>query len=208
MARYNDAVCRLCRREKQKLYLKGERCFTEKCGVLRREYAPGQHGQSRKKPSEYGIQLREKQKARRFYGVLERQFEHYFELASKMPGQTGENLLSLLERRLDNVVYRIGLACSRAEARQLVSHGHFLVNGRTVNIPSFIVRPGMTVALKQKSRALDKFRRIMETNESRPIPKWLDINRENCQASVVAVPARDDIDLPVEEQRIVELYSK
>lgn len=208
MARYSDAVCRYCRREKQKLFLKGDRCYTDKCGVGRREYAPGQHGQGRKKPSEYGIQLREKQKARRYYGVLEGQFEHYFVMAEKMKGQTGENLLSLLERRLDNVVYRMGFAMSRPEARQLVKHGHFTINGRRADIPSILVKPGMRIELKQKSRSLDKFKAVQEANASRPAPKWLDLDRENGRATVTAVPTREDIDLPVEEQRIVELYSK
>ena len=210
MARYTEAVCRQCRREKQKLFLKGDRCYTEKCAVApgRRDYPPGQHGQGRKKLSEYGLQLREKQKARRYYGVLESQFARYFEMATKMKGQMGENLLSLLERRLDNVVYRMGFAMSRKEARQLVNHGHFTVNGRRVDIPSFLVRPGMTVALKQKSRSLDKLVAVMDANASRPVPKWLDVNRENAQAQVVALPTREDIDFPVEEQRIVELYSK
>ncbi len=208
MARYTEAVCRLCRREGQKLFLKGDRCFTEKCGVSRREYAPGQHGQGRKKTSEYGLQLREKQKARRYYGVLESQFEHYFELAVKMKGQTGDNLLSLLERRLDNVIYRLGFAMSRPEARQLVTHGHFTVNGHRVDIPSFLVRPGMVIALKQKSRGIDKFKNVIEANASRPAPQWLDLNRENSQASVINLPTREDIDLPIEEHLIVELYSK
>lgn len=208
MARYCDAVCRHCRREKQKLFLKGDRCFTDKCGVTRREYAPGQHGQGRKKLSEYGIQLREKQKARHYYGVLESQFEHYFEMATKIKGQTGENLLSLLERRLDNTVYRLGFAMSRPEARQLVRHGHFTLNGRRADIPSLLVKPGMVIALKQKSRGLDKFKSVIDANASRPTPKWLELDRENCRATVVAVPTREDIDLPVEEQRIVELYSK
>ena len=208
MARYTGAVCKLCRREGQKLFLKGDRCYTDKCGVTRREYPPGQHGQGRKKPSEYGIQLREKQKARRYYGVLEGQFEHYFELAEKMKGQTGENLLSLLERRLDNVVYRCGFAMSRPEARQLVGHGHFTINGRRADIPSMLVKPGMIVELKQKSRSLDKFKQVLEANAGRPGPKWLELDRENGRAAVVALPERDDIDLPVEEQRIVELYSK
>ena len=208
MARYSEAVCRYCRREKQKLFLKGDRCYTEKCGVGRREYPPGQHGQGRKKPSEYGIQLREKQKARRYYGVLEGQFEHYFVLAEKMKGQTGENLLSLLERRLDNVVYRLGFAMSRPEARQLVGHGHFTINGRRADIPSMLVKPGMKIELKQKSRSLDKFKAVIEANAGRPAPKWLELDRENGRASVVALPTREDIDLPIEEQRIVELYSK
>ncbi|MDR1735630.1 MAG: 30S ribosomal protein S4 [Oscillospiraceae bacterium] len=208
MARYRDAVCRHCRREKQKLFLKGDRCYTDKCALSRREYAPGQHGQSRKKLSEYGMQLREKQKARRYYGVLEGQFEHYFDMATKIKGQTGENLLSLLERRLDNVVYRLGFAMSRPEARQLVSHGHFTVNGRRADIPSMLMKPGMVIKLKQKSRALDKFKTVIEANASRPVPGWLELDRENSIAKVIAVPAREDIDLPVEEQRIVELYSK
>jgi small subunit ribosomal protein S4 len=208
MARYTEAVCRHCRREKQKLFLKGDRCYGPKCAMNTRAYAPGMHGQSRKKLSEYGMQLREKQKARRFYGVLENQFEHYFDLATKIKGQTGENLLSLLERRLDNVVYRLGFAMSRPEARQLVSHRHFTVNGRIVNIPSFLVKPGDVIALKTASRSSSKLKGNIEANASRPAPKWLDLARENYQATVVALPARDDIDLPVEEQRIVELYSK
>ena len=210
MARYTEAVCRYCRREKQKLFLKGDRCYTGKCSVAIREYPPGQHGQGqgRRKLSEYAMQLREKQKVRRHYGVLEVQFAHYFDLATKMKGQAGENLLSLLERRLDNVVYRMGLAMSRPEARQLVSHGHFTVDGRRVDIPSFLVSPGMIVALKQKNRSLDKFKAAVEANSTRPVPKWLDMDFENCQAKIIAFPQRDDIDLPIEENRIVELYSK
>jgi len=208
MARYTQSVCRQCRRENQKLFLKGDRCYSEKCGVGRRAYAPGQHGQSRKKLSEYGIQLREKQKARRYYGVLESQFKKYFEMATAMTGQTGENLLSLLERRLDNVVYRMGYAMSRPEARQMVNHGHFTVNGKRVNIPSFLTKPGMVIALKQKSRGLDKFKTIMEVNATRPVPNWMTLDRDTCQAEITALPMRDDIDLPIEEQMIVELYSK
>ena len=209
MARYTGAVCRLCRREGQKLFLKGERCYTGKCAVSRRAYAPGQHGQARnKKASEYGRQLRTKQYARRYYGVLEGQFHHYFEMAEKMPGVTGENLLRLLESRLDNVVYRLGFASSRAEARQLVAHGHFTVNGRRVNIPSFLVKVGQVVAVCEKSRQLDKMKTIIEANGSRPIPKWLDLNRDSLEAKVVAMPEREDIDLPIEETLIVELYSK
>ena len=209
MARYTGPVCRLCRREGQKLFLKGERCYTGKCAVSRRAYAPGQHGQARnKKASEYGRQLRTKQYARRYYGVLEGQFHHYFEMAEKMPGVTGENLLRLLESRLDNVVYRLGFASSRAEARQLVAHGHFTVNGRRVNIPSFLVKVGQVVAVCEKSRQLDKMKTIIETNGSRPIPKWLDLNRDSLEAKVVAMPEREDIDLPIEETLIVELYSK
>ncbi len=208
MARYTGAVCRLCRREGQKLFLKGERCYSKKCAVDRRTYAPGQHGQGRKKVSEYGRQLRTKQYARRYYGVLEGQFRHYFEMAEKMPGVTGENLLRLLESRLDNVIYRLGLASSRAEARQLVLHGHYTVNGRKVNIPSFLTKVGQVIAVKDGSRQKEKLKAIVEANSSRPIPKWLELNRETLEAKVVAVPNREDIDLPIEETLIVELYSK
>ena len=209
MARYTGAVCKLCRREGQKLFLKGERCYTGKCAIDRRSYAPGQHGPARmKKSSEYGKQLRTKQFAKRYYGVLESQFRHYFELAQKMNGAAGENLLTLLESRLDNVVYRMGLASSRAEARQLVGHKHFSVNGRTVNIPSFLVKPGMVIALREGSRSLDKMKAIVEANGSRPVPKWLDMDKANLEAKVVALAKREDIDLPIEETLIVELYSK
>ncbi len=208
MARYTDAVCRLCRREGQKLFLKGDRCYTDKCALQRRAYAPGQHGQGRKKASEYGLQLREKQKAKRYYGVLESQFRGYFEMASKRTGKTGENLLSILETRLDNVVYRLGFAMSRAEARQLVRHGHFTVDGRKVNIPSFIVKPGMVISLKESSRSLEKFKTVIEANSFRQPPKWLDYDANSLTAKVVAQPTREDIDLPISEQLIVELYSK
>ena len=209
MARYTGAVCKLCRREGQKLFLKGERCYTGKCAIDRRSYAPGQHGQARnKKASEYGKQLRTKQFAKRYYGVLEGQFRHYFEMAEKMNGAAGENLLTLLESRLDNVVYRLGMASSRAEARQLVTHKHFSVNGRTVNIPSFLVKPGMVVAMREGSRSLDKMKGIVEANASRPVPQWLDLDREKLEAKVVALAKREDIDLPIEETLIVELYSK
>ena len=171
MARYTEAVCRQCRREGQKLFLKGDRCYTQKCAIDCRGYAPGQHGQGRKKMSEYGSQLREKQKAKRYYGLLENQFYHYFELAEKMSGMTGENLLKLLESRLDNVVYRAGFAMSRPEARQLVTHGHFTVDGRKVNIPSFLVKPGMVITLKDSSKSLDKIKANVEANASRPAPK-------------------------------------
>lgn len=207
MARYTEAVCRLCRREGQKLFLKGDRCYT-KCALENRSYAPGQHGQGRSKNSEYGQQLREKQKAKRFYGVLESQFRGYFEIAERRPGQTGENLLSILESRLDNVVYRLGLAMSRAEARQMVSHGHITVNGRKVNIPSYQVKPGMIVALKESSRSIEKIKANIEANAFRPAPKWLEYDAGNMMAKVVAAPARDDVDLPIEERLIVELYSK
>ncbi len=208
MARYTDAVCRLCRREGQKLFLKGDRCYTDKCALARRAYAPGQHGQGRSKASEYGSQLREKQKAKRYYGILEKQFEGYFEMASKRQGKTGENLLSILETRLDNVVYRLGFAMSRAEARQLVRHGHFTVDGKKVNIPSYLVKPGMVIALKDSSRSLDKFKANVEANAFRQPPKWLEYDAQNLVAKVTAQPAREDIDLPIEEQLIVELYSK
>ncbi len=207
MARYTEAVCRMCRREGQKLFLKGDRCYT-KCALENRSYPPGQHGQGRSKSSEYGQQLREKQKAKRYYGVLESQFRSYYEMAERRQGKTGENLLSILECRLDNVVYRLGFAMSRAEARQMVSHGHFTVNGRKVNIPSYQVKPGMVITLKESSRGLEKIKANVEANSSRPAPKWLEYDANNQIAKVVGVPARDDIDLPLEEHLIVELYSK
>lgn len=208
MARYTGAVCRQCRREGQKLFLKGDRCYSDKCGVSRRTYPPGQNGQGRSKNSEYGLQLREKQKAKRYYGILESQFRSYFELASKKQGQTGENLLSILETRLDNVIYRLGFGMSRAEARQLVRHGHFKVDGHKVNIPSFLVKPGMVISLKETSRSLDKFKGNQEANAFRQAPKWLELDAVNMIAKVVAEPTREDIDLPIEEHLIVELYSK
>jgi small subunit ribosomal protein S4 len=208
MARYTDAVCRLCRREGQKLFLKGDKCYSDKCPVDRRHYPPGQHGQGRKKLSEYGLQSREKQKTRRYYGVLESQFRKYFEMAERKPGVTGTNLLQILESRLDNVVYRLGMAMSRPEARQLVRHGHFTVNGRRVNIPSFLVKPGDVIALKESSRNLEKFKIVLEANASRVPPRWLELNRDAIQGTVTALPEREDIDFPVEEHLIVELYSK
>ncbi len=208
MARYTDAVCRLCRREGQKLFLKGQRCYSAKCAMEKRAYAPGQHGQGRKKLSEYGLQLREKQKAKRFYGVLESQFAHYFELAEKKAGVTGENLLQILESRLDNVIYRLGFGLSRAEARQLVVHGHFLVNGKKVNIPSYLVKEGDVITLKDTSRNLPKIKAIIEANESKTIPTWLDLDRNTLQGKVVTLAKREDIDLDIEEHLIVELYSK
>ena len=207
MARYTEAVCRLCRREGQKLFLKGDRCYT-KCALENRSYAPGQHGQGRSKSSEYGMQLREKQKAKRYYGVLESQFRSYYEMAERRPGKTGENLLSILECRLDNVVYRLGFAMSRAEARQMVSHGHFTVNGRKVNIPSYLVKPAMVITLKDSSRSLEKIKSSVEANAFRQSPKWLEYDANNMVAKVVGVPEREDIDLPIEEHLIVELYSK
>ncbi|MBQ3824287.1 MAG: 30S ribosomal protein S4 [Clostridia bacterium] len=208
MARYTESVCRLCRRENQKLFLKGEKCYSEKCAMNKRAYAPGQHGQGRKKVSEYGTQLREKQKAKRFYGVLESQFAGYFEMAEQKSGITGDNLLQILESRLDNVIYRAGFAMSRPEARQLVRHGHFTVNGSKVNIPSYLVKAGDVIAIKEKSLSSEKIKSILEKNAGRPVPKWLDVDAENKIAKVVTLAAREDIDLPVEEHMIVELYSK
>ena len=208
MARYTEAVCRLCRREGQKLFLKGDRCYTDKCAINSRSYPPGQHGQGRSKTSEYGLQLREKQKAKRYYGLLESQFANYFEMAERRQGQTGENLLAICECRLDNVIYRLGFAMSRAEARQLVSHGHFTVNGKKVNIPSFQVKPGMVIAIKETSRDIEKIKNNVEANAFRQPPKWLEYDANNLTAKVAAVPAREDIDMPIEEHLIVELYSK
>lgn len=207
MARYTEAVCRLCRREGLKLYLKGDRCYTDKCGISKREYAPGQHGQGRKKLSNYGIQLREKQKVKRFYGVLESQFRKYFDMADKESGITGDNLLRILETRLDNVVYRLGFAASRAEARQLVVHGHYLINGKKVDIPSYLVSAGDTIVVREKSRASNKFKELA-ANPRGNAPNWLTVNQEKLEGSVVSLPTRDDIDLPIAENLIVELYSK
>lgn len=210
MARYTGSVCRLCRREGLKLYLKGDRCYTPKCAIDRRGYPPGQHGQSRKmrKVSEYGLQLREKQKARRIYGILEGQFRRYFELSEKQQGITGENLLRLLERRLDNVVYRLGLAASRVEARQLVRHGHFTVNGRKVNIPSFLVKIGDVVAVRDKSKESPRIKELLERAADKSLPEWLEYEPDQARGRIVALPARDQIDVPVQEHLIVELYSR
>jgi small subunit ribosomal protein S4 len=208
MARYTEASCRLCRREAQKLFLKGERCFTKKCSAEKRAYAPGQHGQQRKKQSEYGLQLREKQKAKRFYGVLEKQFSKYFDMAVQRQGVTGANLLQILESRLDNVVYRLGLASSRAESRQLVRHAHFTVNGQKVNIPSYLVKPGDTVALRPKSRSVDKFKAILEITGSKVVPSWLEFDYDNLRGRVISLASREDVDVQVSEHLIVELYSK
>lgn len=208
MARYTGAVCRLCRREGMKLYLKGDRCYTDKCAISRRNYAPGQHGQGRKKTSNYGLQLREKQKVRRIYGILEKQFRLYFEKAEKMKGVTGENLLGLLEKRLDNVVYRMGFGDSRAESRQLVRHGHFTVNGKKVNIPSFQVSLNDLIAVKATSKNTDKFKELAESSEAKNPPQWLSVNAEMMEARVISLPTREDIDMPIEEHLIVELYSK
>ncbi|MCL2563471.1 MAG: 30S ribosomal protein S4 [Oscillospiraceae bacterium] len=208
MARYTGAVCRLCRREGEKLFLKGDRCYTGKCAVGKRAYPPGQHGQGRTKASEHGTQLREKQKVKRYYGLLESQFRGYFEMAKKRKGQSGENLLSILESRLDNTAYRLGFGSSRAEARQLVRHGHFLVDGKKVNIPSFLVKPGMIISIKDKSRQSEKIKGNLEAGASRNAPRWLEYDRSNHVAKVVALPTKADIDLPIAEHLIVELYSK
>ena len=208
MARYTGAVCRLCRREGQKLFLKGERCYSDKCSVALRGYAPGQHGQGRKKTSEYGMQLRAKQTARRFYGVQENQFHHYFEIAERKQGITGDNLLRILESRLDNVVYRVGFASSRAEASQLVGHGHFEVNGKRVDIASYLLKAGDVVSICEKSRSSEKIKAVVEANSARPVPQWIDINRDQLTAKVIALPTRDQIEAPVDEQLIVEFYSK
>lgn len=208
MARYTGPVCRLCRRENTKLYLKGERCYTDKCAFERRAFAPGQHGQSKKKLSEYGTQLREKQKARRIYGILESQFEAYFEKAERQKGITGENLLVLLERRLDNVVFRLGMASSRTEARQLVRHGHFLVNGKRVDIPSFQVKVGDVVTVAEKSKESPKFKETIEAIGQKTVPAWLELDAAVVAGRVTRYPHRDEIDIPVQEQMIVELYSR
>ena len=208
MARYTGAVCRLCRREGKKLFLKGERCYSEKCSIAQRSYAPGQHGQGRKKSSEYGLQLRAKQTARRFYGVQENQFHHYFEVAERKQGITGDNLLRILESRLDNVVYRAGFASSRAEARQLVGHGHFEVNGNRVDIASYILKAGDEVAVCEKARGLEKMKAVVEANSARPVTEWLSVDREKMTVKVVALPEREQIEAPVDEQLIVEFYSR
>ncbi len=208
MARYNESVCRLCRREGTKLFLKGDRCFSEKCAVERRNYPPGQHGQARPRFSDYGMQLREKQKVKRMYGLLEAQFEKTMESASRMKGRTGENLLSLLERRLDNVVFRLGFATSRAEARQLVLHGHFQVNGRKAAIPSMLVKPGMVIVLRESSRQIARIVGALEALERRSVPSWLEVDKDNFAGAVKAMPVREEITLPIQEQLIVELYSR
>ncbi|OAT81170.1 30S ribosomal protein S4 [Desulfotomaculum copahuensis] len=208
MARYTGAQCRLCRREGAKLYLKGDRCYTGKCAIDRRSYGPGMHGQSRKKVSEYGVQLREKQKTRRIYGVLEKQFSNYFERAERQSGVTGENLLRLLERRLDNVIYRLGLASSRTEARQLVRHGHYTVNGRRVSIPSFLVRVGDVITVHEGSKESPRIKELLERAADKTPPAWLEYSAGQATGTVVALPARDQIDAPVQEHLIVELYSR
>ncbi len=208
MARYREAVCRLCRREGVELYLKGDRCFTDKCAIKRRGYPPGQHGQRRPKHSDYGVQLREKQKAKRIYGLLERQFRTYFDKADRMKGKTGDNLLILLERRLDSVVYKLGFGQTRRESRQIVRHGHFLVNGRKVNIPSFLVRSGDTVELSEKSRKIPNVNEALDAVVRKGIPSWLELDRDKYRGVVKVLPTRADIQEPIQEQLIVELYSK
>ena len=208
MARYTGPNCKMCRREGCKLYLKGERCTNGKCAFDHRSTAPGQHGAARKKVGEYGKQLREKQKARRYYGVLEGQFKHYYELAEKMDGIVGVNLLVLLESRLDNVVYRMGMAASRKEARQLVLHAHFTLNGKKVSIPSILVKPGDVIAVKETSKESAKIKALVEALPTVTAPKWIDVNAKDACAKIVAAPQRDDIDFEIEEQLIVELYSK
>lgn len=208
MARYSDPVCRLCRREGMKLFLKGDRCFKDKCAIERRNYAPGQHGRRRSKVLGYGVQLREKQKVKRIYGILERQFRLYFKEAARRGGITGENLLRQLEQRLDNVVYSLGFAASRAQARQLVRHGHIEVNGRKLNIPSYQVRKGDIVTVREKSRKNEQIRQAVETASGRGVPAWLELNPEQFLGRVLDLPKRDDIRLPIQENLIVELYSK
>ena len=206
MARYTDANCKLCRREGQKLFLKGERCYSTKCAIERRNYAPGQHGQSRKKQSDYAMQLREKQKAKRFFGVPEVQFRNLFDKAAKKQGKTGDNLLILLETRLDNVVFRLGFAASRKEARQLVTHGHFTINGKKANIPSMEVKAGDVIKVKEKSTSSPKFKEIKEMSIT--VPSWMSVDVDKLEGKVIAMPRREEIDTPIAEHLIVELYSK
>ena len=208
MARYKDEQCRICRREGQKLFLKGSRCYSDKCSVSRRNYAPGEHGQKRKKLSEYGTQLREKQKTKSFYGVGEKQFRKYFVMASNKKGITGENLLQILESRLDNVVYRLGFGTSRAQARQLVNHGQFDVNGKKVDIPSYLVKPGDVISVREIKKENKTIKANMEANSARPIPTWLERDIEKLSGKVIKLASREDVDIPVEEHLIVELYSK
>lgn len=209
MARYRDSVCRLCRREGTKLFLKGSRCLTDKCAIEKRNFPPGQHGKARRpKIVGYGLQLREKQKVRRIYGILENQFRAYFERAARTKGITGENLLSMLERRLDNTVYRLGLATSRAEARQLVRHSHVLVGGHAVNIPSFETAPGHEIEVRERSKQKPSILRALDLTGNRNLPSWLEFDREKLKAKVVSLPKREDVNFPIQEQMIVELYSK
>ena len=208
MARYTGEQCRICRREGQKLFLKGSRCYSDKCSISRRNYAPGQHGQKRAKLSEYGTQLREKQKTKSYYGVGEKQFRKYFEIASNKKGVTGDNLLQILECRLDNVVYRLGFGASRAQARQLVNHGQFEVNGKKVDIPSYIVKAGDVITVREIKKDNATIKANIEANAARPVPAWLELNNETLSGKVVRLASREDVDIPVEEHLIVELYSK
>ena len=208
MSRYKDEQCRICRREGQKLFLKGSRCYSDKCSIVRRNYAPGEHGQGKKKLSEYGTQLREKQKTKSFYGVGEKQFRKYFAMAENSKGITGEVLLQILESRLDNVIYRLGFGSSRAQARQLVNHGHFEVNGKKVNIPSYLVKAGDVIAVREIKKDSKIIKENAEVNSSKPIPEWLEKDNEKLNAKVIRLASREDVDLPVEEHLIVEFYSK
>jgi small subunit ribosomal protein S4 len=208
VARYTGAVCRLCRREGLKLFLKGERCYTDKCAIERRNYPPGEHGQARPKFSEYSVQLREKQKLRRMYGVLEGQFRRYFQMADRAKGVTGETLLQLLERRLDNIVYRVGFATSRSEARQLVRHGHFRVNGKKVNVPSYLVRAGDMITVRERSQKVARIQGALELAQRRGVPDWLEVTPESFAGRVKALPVRSDLTMPINEKLVVELYSK
>jgi small subunit ribosomal protein S4 len=208
LARYTESVCRLCRRENLKLFLKGERCYTDKCAIERRNYPPGQHGQGRPKFSEYSIQLREKQKVKRMYGLLEKQFRRTFAEAARTKGITGETLLVLLERRLDNATYRLGFAGSRAEARTLVRHGHILVNGKKVNIPSYTIRVGDVISVKEPSRQMTRVLSAMEGSQRRGVPDWAEVDRDACSGKIKLLPSRSDVTMPINEKLIVELYSK
>ena len=208
MARYRESVCRLCRRERMKLFLKGDRCYTDKCAFERHSYPPGQHGQGRAKFSDFGIQLREKQKVKRMYGLLEKQFRSYFANADRQKGITGTNLLTLLERRFDNVIYRLGFAISRAQARQLVSHKHFLLNGHKVNIPSLLVNVGDVIEVREKSREIPQIVESLKAVERRGVPQWLEVDKENFRGMIRLLPSREDITMPIQEHLIVELYSK
>jgi small subunit ribosomal protein S4 len=208
LARYKESVCRLCRREGLKLFLKGDRCYGDKCAFERRGYAPGDHGQLRRKHSDYGVQLREKQKLKRMYGLLERQFRSYFEKADKQKGITGTNLLLFLERRLDNMVFRIGFANSRNEARQLVRHNHFLIDGKPINIPSYLVKVGSEIRVREKSRKMERIVEAMEIVARRGIPQWLELDKDNFRGLVKTLPSREELVMPVQEQLVVELYSK
>ena len=208
MARYKESVCRLCKREGLKLFLKGDRCYGDKCAFERRGYAPGDHGQLRRKHSDYGVQLREKQKLKRMYGLLERQFRSYFEKADKQKGITGTNLLLFLERRLDNMVFRIGFANSRNEARQLVRHNHFLIDGKPINIPSYLVKVGSEIRVREKSKKVERIVEAMEIVARRGIPQWLELDKDNFRGLVKTLPSREELVMPVQEQLVVELYSK